>query len=561
MTQSSHNVASHLELNAVTRGEQPALMWPATGVKHSGNTPHHQLTFAELNQLVDSYAHGLATAGVNRGMRVAMMVPPSPQFFSLTFALLKLAAVPVMVDPGMGVKNLGICLAEAEPEVFIGVPKAHLVRRIFRWAHKSIRLTVNAGRYRLGCHHSTYELNSIGQAMGEYHSQHTENDDVSAILFTSGSTGVAKGAVYTHGIFSSQVEILRTTYQIVPGEIDLCTFPLFALFSPALGMASVIPQMNFSRPATIDPRRAESQIRQFGVTNLFGSPTVMRQLATLDQTTSAKSFCTLKRVISAGAPVPASVIRGVMPLLLKGINLYTPYGATEALPVANVSSDELLSQASCLTDQGHGVCIGEPVDQVRVKIIAITDDPIAKWNDNLLVEDGEIGEFVVAGPVVTQEYYNRPDATKLAKIYDPASGSMLHRMGDVGYRDKQGRLWYCGRKNHRVVTKRGVLYTEMVEGIINAVPGVFRSALVGVKSDDHTLPVVCIEPEQHMRWPVLLDSVRKHASQYELTQDISIFLRHNSFPVDVRHNAKIFREKLAVWAAKQLRRSHLVRRQ
>jgi acyl-CoA synthetase (AMP-forming)/AMP-acid ligase II len=239
--------------------------------------------------------------------------------------------------------------------------------------------------------------------------------------------------------------------------------------------------------------------------------------------------------------------------------VFTPYGATEALPVANIGSREILTETRSLTERGRGVCVGRPVAGMEVRVIRITDDPIAAWDDALLAPPGEVGEFVVRGPVVTREYYNRPDATARAKIRAPKTGEVLHRMGDVGYLDDVGRLWFCGRKSHRVVTPNGTLFTDMVEPIFNALDSHGRTALVGVTRHGVTHPVLCFEfphaPGVRFRWNVeaAQTRLREAAQQHGHTRTITTFLYYRGpFPVDVRHNSKIFREKLAVWADRVL---------
>jgi acyl-CoA synthetase (AMP-forming)/AMP-acid ligase II len=448
------------------------------------------------------------------------------------------------------VKNLGACLADAAPEAFIGIAKAHLARRLFGWAKRTIRTTVNAGRRRFFCHYSLEQLKQREHSFSRFDGPEVADDDTAAILFTSGSTGIAKGAVYTHGIFAAQVEMLKATYGIEPGEIDLCTFPLFALFGPALGMTCVIPDMDPSRPARIDPRKAIAQIEQFGVTNLFGSPAVIRRLGELPEPTR---LSTVRRVISAGAPASARDLERFTRLLPEGVQVFTPYGATEALPVANIGSREILDETRHLTEQGKGVCIGRPVAGIQVYVIPISDEPVPEWDESLCLPAGEIGEFVVRGPVVTREYLNRPEATRLAKFRDPRTGDVLHRMGDVGYFDDRGRLWFCGRKSHRVVTPWGTLFTDMVEPVFNSLRGLWMTALVGVRRGGVTFPVLCVLWDRYPPWPEMLDSLRERAARFDHTRSIETFLPHpRSFPVDVRHNSKIFREKLAVWADRVL---------
>jgi olefin beta-lactone synthetase len=559
------NVASHLERMAAESPARVAVYFPLRGVRPKGESEHVAVTFAELNADVDAIAHGLVASGITRGMRTVLMVPPGPDFFALTFALFKVAAVPVLIDPGMGIRNLGRCLAEAQPEAFVGIAKAHAARRVLGWSRKTVRITVNAGRWRFFCTASLARLRNSGKHRGPFAIPDVAKDEPAAILFTSGSTGIAKGAEYTHGNFAAQVDSLKATYGIEPGEVDLCTFPLFALFGPALGMTCVIPDMDFTRPAKINPRKAIAQIRQFGVTNMFGSPAVIRRMG--ESAMGGLGLPTLRRVISAGAPASAASIERFTQLLRESTQVFTPYGATEALPVANIGSREILGETRKLTEQGKGVCIGRPVAGMEVHVIRITDQPISEWDDALRVPPGEVGEFVVRGAVVTRRYFNRPEATALAKIRDPKTGEVLHRMGDVGYLDETGRLWFCGRKSHRVVTPWGTLFTDMVEPIFNTVPAVFRTALVGVTRNGVTYPVVCIErvspshfPDWRVNiqlppWSETMAKMVAAGTQYDHTRLIDTFLLYPGlFPVDVRHNSKIFREKLAVWADRKLGR-------
>jgi acyl-CoA synthetase (AMP-forming)/AMP-acid ligase II len=317
--------------------------------------------------------------------------------------------------------------------------------------------------------------------------------------------------------------------------------------------------MDFARPARIDPRKAVSQVRQFGATNLFGSPAVVRALgARAERTHPPPWLPTLRRVISAGAPARADELERFTRLLAPGVEVFTPYGATEALPVANIGTAEILGETRHLTDQGKGVCVGRPVPGVTVRVIRISDDPVPEWDDRQVLPDGEVGEFVVRGPVVTAEYFGRPAATRLAKIHDPNTGDLWHRMGDVGYYDESGRLWFCGRKSHRVVTPHGTLFTDQVEPVFNTVDGVYRTALVGVTRDGVTHPVICYEPwdPRRLRDPgveqAFVDRLLVAGARHPHTARVAAFLPHPGFPVDVRHNSKIFREKLAAWADRTL---------
>jgi acyl-CoA synthetase (AMP-forming)/AMP-acid ligase II len=235
--------------------------------------------------------------------------------------------------------------------------------------------------------------------------------------------------------------------------------------------------------------------------------------------------------------------------------VYPTYGATEALPVASIGSSEILGETRRCTDLGKGVCVGRPIEGIEARVIQISDDPIPVWSDDLVVAVGTIGEIVVAGPVVTREYFNRPEATRLAKIADPARSILYHRMGDLGYRDDRGRLWFCGRKSHRVILADETLFTIPCEAIFNTHPAVLRTALVGVNRRGERIPVICVEllrrSSESERDRVGRELLERGAA-FPQTRRIRTVLFHPAFPVDVRHNSKIFREKLAVWATRRL---------
>ena len=384
-------------------------------------------------------------------------------------------------------------------------------------------------------------------------SNHTQANDMAAILFTSGSTGVPKGVIYTHANFTAQVLALKNLYGIQPGEVDLSTFPLFAMFAPAMGMTSIVPDMDFTRPGSVNPERIFSAIEHYQVTTMFGSPALLNRMGRYGEQ-HHKKLSGLKRVLSAGAPVPAKVIKRIADMLNGHAQVFTPYGATESLPVSSIGSDEILVSTCHETERGKGICVGLPVDNIDLKIIRIADIPIKNWNDDLILDHNVIGEITVKGPHVTRAYYNRESSTEFAKIIDPAGG-FYHRMGDTGYLDEQGRLWFCGRLTHRVVTKNETLFTIPCEGIFNTHPKVFRTALVGIKKHKETIPVICVELDQQFineNQEEIKAELLKIGSQFELTRPIQHVLFHSSFPVDIRHNAKIGREKLAVWADKRL---------
>jgi acyl-CoA synthetase (AMP-forming)/AMP-acid ligase II len=479
------------------------------------------------------------------------MVRPTPEFFLLMFALFKAGIVPVLVDPGIDRRALRECLAEAQPHAFLGIPLAHVARSVLGWA-RSARLRVTTGARAWLADATLADIEARGAGAGPQLAD-TAPDEVAAILFTSGSTGIPKGVVYRHRHFVAQVELLREAFAIEAGGANLPTFPPFALFDPALGVTSVVPDMDPTRPARADPRKLHEAIARFGCDQLFGSPALMRVLAEFGQ-----PLPTLRRVLSAGAPVPADVVAKMRTLLPEDAQFWTPYGATECLPVAVIEGRELAATRAA-TEQGAGTCVGRPVAANTVRIIGISDDALPDWDDALLVNAGQVGEITVAGPTATDEYFNRPQATALAKMReDLADGStrIVHRMGDLGYFDADGRLWFCGRKSHRVLTELGGLYTEQVEPVFNVHPDVVRTALVGVGARGHQVPVLVVELKQgigkqeHER---IAAEVIRLGEGFVHTARVQTVLFHPKLPVDIRHNAKIGRETLAVWAAERVK--------
>lgn len=545
------NIADILPLRAEQQGEQIAIRCP--GRKGPGGFARYDqtLSYRDLDVRSSAIAKGLQAYGIGQGVRAVVMLKPSIEFFLVMFALLKNGAVPVLIDPGIARKSLKQCLFEAEPAAFIGIPLAQLAKVLMRWA-PSVRLKVTTGPLALFGGKTLAAIERMGRA------SHAElppvrGEDVASILFTSGSTGVPKGVVYRHRHFVAQVRLMQQAFGTEPGGISLPTFPPFALFDPALGLTSIIPDMDPRQPGRANPEKLLHVINTFQITQMFGSPALMNVLAK-----HGKSMPSLRCLLSAGAPVPANTVEKIRSLCQPEAKFWTPYGATECLPVAVIEGEQLqLTRVG--TDQGFGTCIGWPLPENTVRLIKISDEAIPAWRDEYLVTDGEIGELTVFGPSSTDSYFHREHANTLSKISETlADGTerIVHRMGDLAWRDTQGRLWFCGRKSQRLQTLQGLLGTENVEPIFNRHPAISRSALVGIGEYPQQVPVVCIErnPDNSLSDQHLIADLTAMARTHRHTQHIETFLIHPGFPVDIRHNAKIGREQLAVWAASQLRK-------
>jgi len=545
-----NNIAEALREQAADRPDGIALIMPIRRGA-DGRWQDQRWTYRQLNDLSDRLAAGFQRQGIAPGTRVAFMVPPSLEFFALFFALFKAGCVPVLIDPGIGLKPLKACLGEARPEVFIGVTRAQLARMLFGWARGHIKRSITVGPrpFALGMRYRDLLTENATDFRPPQPDSDFDPETPAAILFTSGSTGIPKGVVYRHRHFAAQVRLVRDTYGISAGEVDLPTFPPFALFDPALGMTTVIPKMDFTRPARANPEMLVSLIEQYKATNLFGSPALMNTLSRHLEAHSAK-LPTVRRALSAGAPVSPAVVERMHLALDATADIHTPYGATECLPVATIAGRELVGALSEGNRQGKGICVGHPLAANEVRIIRITDQSLARISDGVEVKSGEIGEICVAGPTATDKYWQREAQTRLAKMQDE-QGTIWHRMGDLGWMDAEGRLWYCGRKSERVVTTEGTLYTECVEGIVNAVRGVYRSALVGVGGDGSKVPVIIVEPEPGQQRETLVPRIAARLAEHDITRTIKRIELRKALPVDIRHNAKIRRGDLAAELARK----------
>jgi acyl-coenzyme A synthetase/AMP-(fatty) acid ligase len=545
------NIAESLTKTARAMPYKRAVVYPA-GRDKNNQVLYSHLTFKQLDVLSSRLAAGLEGIGISRGTRTILMVPPGMEFFIIVFAMFKVGAVPVVVDPGMGIDRMVQCLHQGRPKAFIGIEKAHLLRLVKPRYFKQIRHWVTVGRRWFWGGYTLRQL--LSNEQHSFTPARTARDETAAIVFTTGSTGPAKGVVYTHGNFEAQIRQIQAHFKIQPDEIDLPTFPLFALFDPALGMTAVIPDMDPTRPAKANPDKIIEAIENHGVTNMFASPALLNRVGKHGNAHGIK-LPSLRRVVSAGAPVSPANIEQFSALLSKDAQIHTPYGATEAVPVISIASDEILSETRPLTEKGFGMCIGRPICDTKVCLIQITDSPITQIRDSLLVSDKQVGEITVKADLVTEHYFNNREADLQAKIPD-SDGRIWHRMGDLGWRDSRGRIWFCGRKSHRVVTENGTLFTIPVEAIFNNHPAVFRSALTGVGPMGSQVPVVFVEPLEKIDNPkTLIVELAALAQANPLTEEIQHIFIEKKFPVDIRHNAKIFREKLAAKAGTRLKTS------
>lgn len=553
------------------------------------------ITFRELNEYADKIAAGLIRMGVKPGHKIAALVTPGIDFVASVFGLLKSGAVMILIDPGMGGKNLLKCLTDADPDGFFAISKVHAIRCFMRGRFPHAKFNVTVGRRWFWGGKTLAQFRKLdAQTVADTPFPEPEPNDPAAIIFTTGSTGPSKGVLYLHKTFEKQVDEIARQYGIKPGQIDLPGFPMFGLFNCAMGSTAVLPDLDASRPASVDPRNIIEAVRDWGVTQSFGSPAIWKKVGQYCAE-HGERLESIKMILSAGAPVLEPVMRTMVNCIQEGGVVHTPYGATEALPTATNDSNTILSETAPKTRVGAGVCVGNHFPSIQWKVIKIVDGPIPSLDQIEELPQGEIGELIVTGPQISPQYVTRLDANATGKIVEIKENSELsqatngsgfgqtrgsaewqrrhaasqliwHRMGDVGYLDDHDRFWFCGRLAHRVVGKDKTWFSIPTEAIFLQSELVNRAALVGVPEENAPadspvrVPVMIIEPKDPSicssasRTAELIGKMRELAKTSPLSQDVELFLVHPSFPVDIRHNAKIFREKLAIWAQKALNR-------
>lgn len=542
------NVSDYITEQARARPDATAIIEQATG---------RRITFGELERTVNALAAGLTQYGIANGTRAVLAVRPGIEFVALVFALFRAAAVPIVVDPGMGRKNMLACIGEAKPQALIGISAAHALSKVFRAPFASVTKRVTVGRRWLWGGKTYSQLASVDAS--SFKAPQTRASDLAAILFTSGATGVPKGVEYEHGMFDGQVRAIRDYFDIKPGEIDVPCFALFALFTVGMGCTIVLPDMDFSKPGSCDPAKIVAAIEQHNATLTFGSPAVWARVAPWLQAQSRKFPDSLRRILIAGASVPLKTHEALAALLPNG-RVFTPYGATESLPVACIDGRTLLEKFATRMKSGEGTCVGKPLPGVDVRVIPVGAQHAAP------LPAGEIGEIIVSSATTTRRYFNRAEQTAASKIEEAGLSQnpepktqppFFHRMGDVGYFDAEGNLWFCGRANHVVHTAEGPLYPDQVEGVFNAHPAVVRSALIGYpvfadgyRRDLPQFAAVVVQTQSGIGVPPMSrDEVAREllelASRHAATRGIKRIVFDDHFPLDVRHNAKIDRLELA----------------
>ncbi|MFF2245821.1 alpha/beta fold hydrolase [Arthrobacter sp. NPDC058130] len=518
------------------------------------------LSWRELEQNITALAAGLQEAGVGHGTRVSLMVPPGVDLTVVLYACLRLGAVVVVADAGLGTRGLSRAVKGATPDYLIGIDRALAAASVLGWSGRriSVRDLPAARRRLLGVETSLSALGRRGANLtpelpGRGPAPAPDPDADAAVLFTSGSTGPAKGVLYTHRQLAAMRDTVSATLGIRPGARLVAGFAPFALLGPALGAVSVTPAMDVTVPRTLTARALADAAAAIDATVIFASPAALRNvLATRDGLSRAgrEALERVELLLSAGAPVPEPLLAEVQRLLPRA-SLHTPYGMTEALPVTDISLEQIRAAeadaaAGTVAGSGNGVCVGRPVHGARVAVVPLAADGTAPGNCPV-TEPGVTGEILVSAPHV-KEAYDRLWLTQR----ESARTAGWHRTGDVGHFDAAGRLWVEGRLAH-IVTAPGTVVTPVgAEQAIERLDDVGLTAVVGVGPSGTQAVVAVVETVPPARRagpaaPLLAGRVRDAARQAGVS--VSAVLAVPSQPTDIRHNAKIDRTRLSRWAS------------
>lgn len=497
---------------------------------------YETLTFKEMELRINHYAHTFLDQDLKSGDKILVFVKPSLDFPIIIFSLFRAGLVPVFIDPGMGVDAMLQCIQTSSAKALIGIPKIHHLRLLKSSYFSSIEFSYVIDGRALNAI-SFENLLKKNYTSTPLKSQ-TTGQSYAAVLFTSGGTGTPKGVLYTHEMFIEQTLKLKQIFRLANQDKDYPCFPLFGLFSLALGLTVVMPEVDLMKPSQVNAKAIVKSLMKHKITFATGSPALWKRVA---QYALRKKITLphLKAIATFGAPVSIDLHKDLSSVLTAG-EVYTPYGATECLPVSVITSHEILGETKTETLGGQGTCVGYPAPTTEIKIL--------NCQSNTIVDDiNYIGEILVATSAMTSGYDGLSDATKAIRYVCPISQKKYHKMGDLGKLDCFGRLWFLGRKVQCISLPDYWLCTEEIEPAINYLPEVSRCALLKLK-DKIALVVerqdgmVDLPDLQKEKFFQKIKMVLAGLPKGHLVEDIILDM---NFPVDTRHNIKIDRLSMA----------------
>ncbi len=547
------NLAETVREVAAKYPERIAVIEP-DGFAADGKRKYKHFTYAQLTKDAESLAPGLRELGINEGTRIVCMTPPSYEACVVGLALQRVGAFTLWIDPSVGYLNVAERLSRIKPEAFVGIPAAFFGRTVFGWGTRFSKKSIVINGFFPGAK----TLASLYRNAPEKPEKPNVSPDAPCtVLYTTGSTGPAKPALYLHRNYVNVYRISHKSWRFDPGNnppVDMAVFPAFFFIAISAGGTMVVPPIKFpgETPAKAKPKALLEVINDCGVQSCFASPVLLENMARYAVENGIKTP-TLTRVIGGGAPIFASVKRALLEMMGKDGQVFANYGATEALPSTEMGAQEALEETFPLTDKGAGICVGRPFEGVEVRIVRIVDGIINSIEETERLAVGEMGEIIVRSKHISPMYYLDDESTRKNKVSD--TNGQWHRLGDSGYIDDKGRVWTCGRVGQRVKSKDGDVFPLLAEPIFDSHPQVHRSGLVGIAMNGSIEPVICVQlkPGHSGTQKDIRKQLLELATQYSATSIVKHVLFTEKLPVDPRHNSKIERPALAKWAAKKLR--------
>jgi acyl-CoA synthetase (AMP-forming)/AMP-acid ligase II len=514
------NIYQHTLLNPRIRGDKVAL-W----CRPKGSRRDLSRTFDELKGDANRIAAWLRAQGLGPGSRVLILVPMSFELYALIMGVAQIGAVCVFLDMWATRAQIDAAIAAAAPDVFFGIPKAHLLR-LTSPAFRRIPIQIRVGSGWLGRpYRRILETTRPDPTVAP-----VSPDDAAIIAYTTGSTGRPKAVRRSHGYVRHMLDALDVHEAKRIDAIDFPCWPILLFDGLCHGRTSVIPQFPPGKIAEADPVVLLDQMISCGVTLLTGPPSLFERLA--DHCERMGRTLPVEHAFAGGAVVPPTLLHRIQRLMPRG-SAYVVYGSTEVEPISIASARELAE-----APEGPGTCVGRLHPALELKIVRGHEGPIVLgerlW-DEWELPVGEWGEIVVSGPHVAVDYYEDPDAFALNKIREP-SGRIWHRTGDTGYLDETGRIFLTGRLSHIVTTERGRLYPVPIEREAKRIAGVGNAALMAMGQEAWMI----IEPAPGADARSVIDLVKVSLGHHPIDR----FQLHSRLPVDPRHNSKIDLDRL-----------------
>ncbi len=493
------------------------------------------ISWSRLDDRVLRLSRGLSARGVRAGDRIALLMPPGADLLAVVYAAWSIGAVIVVIDAANGPRALLRALRAARVDHAVAIRRARPVVALLRipgvviWAD---------------------ELADISRVQAEEadDGEVSSNADA-AVVFTSGATGPAKPVAYTRARIAATRDVLLDHYGFTRSDVLVAAFAPWAVLGPLLGIGSVIPRMDASRPGSLTASALAEAMEQAGGTVMWMSPAALRSVltgarpGTADRRRLVEASADLRFLLVAGAPVSRRLLHEARELWPHA-DLRTPYGMTEVLPATDVQASEVIGESASL-----GVLVGRPLPSVDVAIAALDHD--GEPSDELEQVPGVLGEVAIRARHAKSRY----DGRAFVELRSSRNAGW-HRTGDVGLLDERGRLWIQGRLSHVITAEGGPLgpvpLEQQVEAsLVDAGHLDVVAAAVGVGPVGCQVPVIVCAPAVsagsdsglHIADREVCDIVRR------VLPGVAAVLWRSRMPVDIRHGAKIDRSKLSREAA------------